>query len=138
MLCLQMALRAGAARVMVSEPVAGKREVAKKLGADVTAAPEDDLEKIGQRLTEGRGFDVVMEASSDLKAARQAIDLAGKCGTVVWVAVYPGAEREAHVRDVLGLPAGLRVLCLVPAGHPAETKAPRTQFDTTRVHYERW
>jgi len=35
LLCLQMALRAGAARVMVSEPVAGKREVAKKLGADV-------------------------------------------------------------------------------------------------------
>jgi len=96
LLCLQLALRAGAARVMVSEPVAGKREVAKKLGADVTATPEEDLKKIGQELTEGRGFDVVMEASSDLKAARQAIDLAGKCGTVVWVAVYP-VEAEIGV-----------------------------------------
>jgi 2-desacetyl-2-hydroxyethyl bacteriochlorophyllide A dehydrogenase len=89
LLCLQMALRAGAARVMVSEPVAGKREAAKKLGADVTASPGEDLEKIGQKLTEGRGFDTVIEASSDLKAARQAINLAGKCGTVAWAAVYP-------------------------------------------------
>jgi nitroreductase len=56
----------------------------------------------------------------------------------VWVACYPGAEREEHVRQVLGLPAGLRVLCLVPVGHPAEEKAPRTQFDPSRVHYDRY
>lgn len=76
----------------------------------------------------------------DTSAATQNLLLAaaGLGLGAVWVAVYPGAEREAHVRDVLGLPAGLRVLCLVPAGHPAETKASRTQFDATRVHYERW
>jgi threonine dehydrogenase-like Zn-dependent dehydrogenase len=96
LLCLQMALRAGAARVMVSEPVAGKRDVARKLGADVTADPEENLEEIGLKLTEGRGFDTVIEASSDLKAARLAISLAGKCGTVVWAAVYP-VEAEIGV-----------------------------------------
>jgi threonine dehydrogenase-like Zn-dependent dehydrogenase len=78
------------------EPVAGKREAAKKLGADITASPEEDLEKIGQKLTEGRGFDTVIEASSDLKAAKRAIALAGKCGTVVWAAVYP-VEAEIGV-----------------------------------------
>jgi (R,R)-butanediol dehydrogenase/meso-butanediol dehydrogenase/diacetyl reductase len=95
LLCLQMALKAGAARVMVSEPVAGKREVASKLGADVTADPcQEDLMAIGNELTEGRGFDTVIEASSDLEAAKQAIFLAGKCGTIVWVAVYP---KEAEI-----------------------------------------
>jgi 2-desacetyl-2-hydroxyethyl bacteriochlorophyllide A dehydrogenase len=89
LLCLQMALRAGAARVMVSEPVAGKREVAKKLGADVTADPGENLEEIGLKLTEGHGFDAVIEASSDLKAAKRAIALAGNCATVIWAAVYP-------------------------------------------------
>jgi 2-desacetyl-2-hydroxyethyl bacteriochlorophyllide A dehydrogenase len=96
LLCLQVAIRAGASRVMVSEPIPGKREVAKKLGADVTADPKENLEEIGLKLTEGRGFDVVIEASSDLKAARQAINLAGKCGTVVWAAVYP-VEAEIGV-----------------------------------------
>jgi threonine dehydrogenase-like Zn-dependent dehydrogenase len=126
LLCLQMALRAGAARVMVSEPVAGKRAVAKKLGADVTAAPEDDLEKIGSKLTDGRGFDAVIEASSDLNAARRAIGLAGRCGTVVWAAVYPvEAEigvppfamyaRELTIRSVFVSPYSFpRALHLLP------------------------
>lgn len=97
LLCLQVALKAGAARVMVSEPVAGKRDVAKKLGSDVTADPyKENLKEIGQKLTEGRGFDTVIEASSDLAAAKLAINLAGKCGTVVWAAVYP-VEAEIGV-----------------------------------------
>jgi (R,R)-butanediol dehydrogenase/meso-butanediol dehydrogenase/diacetyl reductase/L-iditol 2-dehydrogenase len=97
LLCLQVALKAGAARVMVSEPVAGKREVAQRLGADITADPyKEDLEKLGLKLTDGLGFDTVIEASSDLKAARQAISLAGKCGTVLWAAVYP-VEAEIGV-----------------------------------------
>lgn len=54
----------------------------------------------------------------------------------VWVAVYPHAEREEHVRKALNIPRGLRVLCLVPVGHPAETKPPRTQYDERRVHYD--
>lgn len=56
----------------------------------------------------------------------------------VWVAVYPGADREDYVRQVLNLPPGLRVLCLVPLGHPAEEKPPRTQYDPRRVHYDRY
>ena len=27
---------------------------------------------------------------------------------------------------------------LISIGHPAETKDPRTQYDSTRVHWERW
>jgi nitroreductase len=56
----------------------------------------------------------------------------------VWVGIYPGADREAHVRRVLGIPEGIRVLCLVPVGHPAESKSPRTRYKESKVHYERW
>ena len=56
----------------------------------------------------------------------------------VWVAVYPTPERETHVRQVLGLPADVRPLCMVPVGHPAELRPPRTKFDAARVHYDRF
>lgn len=56
----------------------------------------------------------------------------------VWVAVYPHASNEAHVRQVLAIPGEMRVLCLVPVGHPAESKPPRTKYTESKVHYERW
>ncbi len=56
----------------------------------------------------------------------------------VWVAVYPDAQAEQYVRDVLGIPPEVRVLCLVPIGHPAEEKPPHTKYDPARVHYDRW
>ena len=54
----------------------------------------------------------------------------------VWVGIYPGSDREAHVRRVLDIPEEIRVLCLVPVGHPAESKSPRTQYRESKVHYE--
>jgi nitroreductase len=56
----------------------------------------------------------------------------------VWMATYPHEERESHVRRTLGIPDGLRILCLVAVGHPAEEKKPRTQYDESRVHREVW
>lgn len=54
----------------------------------------------------------------------------------VWVAVYPRPEREDHVRQTLNVPDRLRVLCLLPVGHPAEQKPPRTRYEESKVHYE--
>ena len=56
----------------------------------------------------------------------------------VWVGIYPGADREAHVRQALAIPDEIRVLCLVPVGHPAESKSPRTQYKESKVHHEGW
>ena len=56
----------------------------------------------------------------------------------VWVGVFPVPEREAHVRQVIGLPEGVRPLCMVPVGHPAESPEPRTQYDAAHVHYNRY
>jgi nitroreductase len=54
----------------------------------------------------------------------------------VWVAVYPRKKREDRVRELLRLPTTWHPLCLVPIGHPAETKSPRTQYDRCKVHYD--
>ena len=54
----------------------------------------------------------------------------------VWVGVSPRCEREAHVRHVLDIPERLRVLCLIPVGHPAEMKPPRTCYEENKVHRE--
>jgi len=70
-------------------------------------------------------------ATENLLLAAAGLDLGA-----VWVGVYPDRGAEAHVRKVLGIPEGLRVLCLVPVGHPAESKPPRTQYDPRKVHYD--
>ncbi len=56
----------------------------------------------------------------------------------VWIGVHPKPEREAHVRDVLGIPEEITPLNLIAIGHPAESRPPRTQFDPSRVHYEKF
>jgi len=101
LLCLEVALKAGAARTLVSEPVAEKRALAKKLGADVTVDPfNEDIEAIGKKLTDGRGFDTVIDASGSVAAAKQAVNLADNGGTILWAAVY-GKDVEIAVSPFL-------------------------------------
>jgi nitroreductase len=56
----------------------------------------------------------------------------------VWLGVHPMADRVAAVRQALGIPDAVVPLCLLSIGHPAEHKEPRTQYDETRVHRDRW
>ena len=56
----------------------------------------------------------------------------------VWVGIYPGEEREDAVGGILGIPPNLRILCLVPVGHPAEEKPARTQYSAEKVHTDTW
>ena len=70
-------------------------------------------------------------ATENLLLAAAGLDLGA-----VWIAVYPQPEYEEHVRNLLGIPDTLRVLCLVAVGHPAESKPPRTQYDESKVHYD--
>lgn len=54
----------------------------------------------------------------------------------VWVGIYPQSADEGFVRRLLGIPEHLRVLCLVPVGHPAEDKPAHTKFDERKIHHE--
>jgi 2-desacetyl-2-hydroxyethyl bacteriochlorophyllide A dehydrogenase len=94
LLSLQIALRGGAVKTLLSEPVAEKRELARKLGATITLDPShEDLEAAVRKLTDGRGCRSVIEATGRPAVARQAVPLADKGGTVVWAAVYPSESR---------------------------------------------
>lgn len=56
----------------------------------------------------------------------------------VWLGVHPRAERESAIKEKLGVPEQMGLLCLIALGHPAERPSPRTQFDASRVHWEEW
>jgi len=56
----------------------------------------------------------------------------------VWVAIYPETQDEEKLRRVLGIPSTRRVLCMVPVGHPAESKPAHTKYDERKVHYDRY
>lgn len=70
-------------------------------------------------------------ATENLLLAVAGLDLGA-----VWVAIYPHPNREARVRQILDIPERFRVLCLVPVGHPAETKPSRTRYEESKVHDE--
>ena len=91
LLTLQTAIKAGAAKVLLSEPIAEKRQLAKQFGADVTVDPlHEDLLAIANKFTDGRGFNVCIEATGISALARQLILLSERCGNIVWAGVYPG------------------------------------------------
>ena len=70
-------------------------------------------------------------ATQNLLLAVAGLDLGA-----VWIGIYPNSRYEEHVRQALGIPSSLRVLCLVPVGHPAESKPPRTQYTEGKVHHD--
>lgn len=51
-----------------------------------------------------------------------------------------GAFDERAVKDVLGIPQGIRVVAMTPLGYPAEKKGPVTQRKKLEeiVHYDGW
>jgi L-iditol 2-dehydrogenase len=91
LLIMEIALRNGASKVLVSDPIAEKRKLAKQLGADVVVDPlKENLLEVSRKFTDGRGFNVSFETTGILAIARQLILLAECNGTVVWVATYQG------------------------------------------------
>lgn len=74
----------------------------------------------------------------DCSAATENILLAATSmglGTV-WIGVHPVNLFEKQVKEILNLPAGVTPLNLIYVGYPAEEKEARTQYDSSRVHWE--
>ena len=60
----------------VSEPVAAKRSLAHKLGADLVIDPATErIEELILMYSDGQGFDVVIDAAGELSAIENAVDL---------------------------------------------------------------
>ncbi|MEX7471502.1 zinc-binding dehydrogenase [Mycobacterium adipatum] len=92
-LAVQVALRAGAARVFVTEPLAHRRATALRHGATAAWSPTDGAGEV-MSATRGRGVDVVIElAGSDagIATAVAAVRPGGRVG----VAGHPAADRSS-------------------------------------------
>ena len=88
LMLLQLARRAGATRVLVSEPSPAKREMAQRLGADVVVDPlHEDLQAAAHDMCGGRGVDVALEAVGARQTVIDAIALPRRGGTVVLMGV---------------------------------------------------
>jgi len=86
-LLLTQLLNLAGARVTAVEPIAIRRELAMRCGADEAVTPDDALARIATR-TSGRGADVVIEASGNASALQLAIDAAAFQSTVVVCSWY--------------------------------------------------
>ncbi len=56
----------------------------------------------------------------------------------VWIGIHPWPSMEQAVRAILDIPEEVIPLGLVYAGYPGEEKAPRTNYDSYRVHWQRY
>ena len=86
-LLLTQLLNLAGARVTAVEPIAIRRELAMRCGAEEAVTPDDALARIATR-TNGRGADVVIEASGNASALQLAIDAAAFQSTVVVCSWY--------------------------------------------------
>jgi (R,R)-butanediol dehydrogenase/meso-butanediol dehydrogenase/diacetyl reductase len=87
---LNMILLTGGTRITAIEPVASKRKLALDMGAQFAIDPSsEDVVSRSMQITDGKGFDYVFEVSGSPKAALPALKVLGRCGTLVYFAVFP-------------------------------------------------
>lgn len=103
------------ARVIVAEPSAARGELARTLGAHDVLDPTDEsfLERIADA-TEGRGADVVFEASGKPAAMATALEVAGFRARLVYIGIDVGGSasarlgliqsKELQLRGIIGSP----------------------------------
>lgn len=95
LLMLQLAKLKGAAKLIMIEPIASKREHAKALGADLVIDPfTEDVEKVLEQNGVGR-IHTVIECVGRPSTIEQAIAIAGKKSTVMMFGLTKPAETVA-------------------------------------------
>ena len=103
------------ARVVLIEPQEHRRAFAVERGAHAAIDPAaDDFADAVEELTQGRGFDVVIEAAGAPRAMASALEIAGPRARVVYVGIDVGSSAEAklgliqskalQIRGVIGSP----------------------------------
>jgi nitroreductase len=56
----------------------------------------------------------------------------------VWIGIHPVAMFVRIVREIIGLPKHITPLGLIYVGYPAEEKPARTQYNSRRIHLEKY
>jgi len=107
LLTMALARRRGATRLLLSDPLEERRQIARRLGAGVVVDPtREDLRERVLKLTDGRGADVVCEAVGKPDLVAQALTLVKATGVVQLVGVSPKDARlpldlwDVHFREI--------------------------------------
>ncbi|WP_349902257.1 zinc-dependent alcohol dehydrogenase [Parafrigoribacterium humi] len=85
----------GAATVVV-EPSESRREISRQLGAKYAVHP-DEIDELLQRITHGRGADVVVEVSGRPSVMARALELVAFKGRVAYVGINVGDDASAKL-----------------------------------------
>lgn len=92
LLHVQLAKARGAYPVIGITRSPERRALAEQLGADVTFAPDEDINKQVLELTGGIGADLVIESVGALSVLEQAVNLARIGGRLLLFGIYTGKE----------------------------------------------
>ncbi|MCD8141467.1 MAG: zinc-binding dehydrogenase [Planctomycetaceae bacterium] len=87
--CLLIARACGAGRIILSEPMTSRFELAKKFGADIVINPLTDSLEDAARSVCPYGIDLNIEAAGNPRTCEAAIPLTKSGGTVLVVGVCP-------------------------------------------------
>lgn len=104
-LVLQVMKMNGATSLTLIEPIAERREMALRHGAQHVIDPiAEDQTQCADQITGGRGYDVVIDASGSPHAVGGLLDIAAQGATVVYGAMYPSDfEMPLNLSDYLYL-----------------------------------
>jgi L-iditol 2-dehydrogenase len=107
LLTMVLALKRGAARAILSDPMAERREIARRLGAAAVIDPSrQSLREAVAELTQGRGPDVACEAVGKPELVAEALAMTKPKGIVQLVGVSPAgtplalALYQVHYREL--------------------------------------
>lgn len=91
-----VAKHSGARQIILSEPMAFRRELGSQFGVDIAVDPTStDLEQVVMEATDGHGADVVIVCIGIPALVNQALSLAAKHGRVSLFAGFPADETAA-------------------------------------------
>ena len=90
LLITQCLKKAGATELTLSEPIAERRELALRFGAKNVIDPmKENIRDAADRITGGRGFDVVFDCTGSTKAVYDLPFVTAKGGKLIYSAMYP-------------------------------------------------
>lgn len=90
LLTLQSIAMFGASKVAMIEPIEDRRKLALKYGAsDVIDPIHQNLQEETDKITDGMGFDVVIDCSGSIHAVEGLLGITAKGGKLLYAAQYP-------------------------------------------------
>ncbi|MHC4445159.1 MAG: zinc-dependent alcohol dehydrogenase [Planctomycetota bacterium] len=101
LLTVQLCRLAGMSQIFIVDPIASRRELAKKFGATHAFDPgkDDDIGLAIRELTEGRGADLAIEVSGVYAGLHEAMRSVGYNGRVVVSSYLPGPAEKMSLGE---------------------------------------